>query len=550
MVSKKRLGDLLVEEGLITESQLKQALAQQSPTKRLGQILQEMDLLTEQEVVDTLSQQLDIPCMNSDMFLIDPKVVEYVPEPIARRHNIIPLFLVGEELTVATSDPLDLMAIDELRQKSGYRINFVLSTASSIMRALDEYYSLGHSIKEVIESFDSDLPGMEKDSAPAVRLVNQILFQAVQLSASDIHIEHGESECRVRFRVDGVLHEILNPPKYLGSSITSRLKIMAHLDISEKRLPQDGRMSITVGQRTVDMRVSTLPTAYGEKIVMRILDKSSLQISLDKIGLEEEEEAMVHSILKNPYGLLLVTGPTGSGKTTTLYSFLDALNSPEKNVITVEDPVEYKFDDINQMQVNPKVNLTFSRGLRAILRQDPDVIMVGEIRDEETASIAIRSALTGHFVLSTLHTNDTIGTIGRMIDMGIQPYLLASSLVGIIAQRLVRKVCVECVEFGDPTPHQLESMGLEKNAVNKWAVPQGCSLCNFTGFKSRTAIFEILPIDDEIRTMILSAHSSVEIRRSALERGLKTLRTIGLQKVLNGITTLQEVERVTAMIEE
>jgi general secretion pathway protein E len=375
------------------------------------------------------------------------------------------------------------------------------------------------------------------------------LYQAVTVTASDVHIEHAEHHTRVRFRIDGVLHEILTPPKSLGASIVSRLKVMAHLDISEKRLPQDGRLSIHVGTRLIDLRLSTLPTTYGEKVVMRILDKSSTAIGLTQIGLEEDEEQVVRDMLANPYGLLLVTGPTGSGKTTTLYSFLDHINSPEKNVITVEDPIEYKFDDINQVQVNPKVDLTFSRGLRAILRQDPDVIMVGEIRDEETASIAVRSALTGHLVLSTLHTNDAIGTIGRMIDMGIVPYLLSSSLVGVIAQRLVRTVCTECVEYGTPDPLELKRLGLRIEDVQKWAVPQGCERCNQTGFKGRTAIFEILPISDAIREMILEARSSVEIRDIASKSGVASLRQIGIKKVLQGLTTVPEVERVTVMIE-
>ncbi len=548
--NRERLGDILIQSGRLTEAKLKTALAQQTPMEKLGQVIKRMGLLSEQEIAEILSDQLSIPCMSSDDFLIDPQVIELIPERLARRHNVIPIFLVEHELTVAMSDPLDLVAIDELQRESGYRINCILSTESAIHRALDEYYSVAQSIQEVIDSFEGEVPKSEEDSAPAVRLVNQMLFRAVKLNASDIHVEHSENACRVRFRIDGVLHEVLNPPKHLGATITSRLKIMANLDISEKRLPQDGRFSITVGKRLIDVRVSTLPTTFGEKIVLRILDKSSLVIGLDRIGLEEDESENIRGLLSHPYGLLLVTGPTGSGKSTTLYSMLRHLSTPEKNIVTIEDPVEYNFDDINQIQVNTKVDLTFARGLRAILRQDPDVIMVGEIRDEETASIAVRSALTGHFVLSTLHTNDGVNTIGRMIDMGIAPYLLAASLVGVVAQRLVRTVCKDCAIVSEPDPAVLKKWNLEPEQVKRWVRPKGCERCNHTGFKGRTAIFELLTINDTIRQMIIESKSSVEIREAARRSGLSMLRNVGINKVLRGITTVEEVERVTVNIEE
>ncbi|RJP35198.1 MAG: type II secretion system protein GspE [Candidatus Omnitrophota bacterium] len=549
-VARERLGDILVESGRLTESQLKAALAQQAPRQKLGQVIRGMGLLTEQEIAEILSEQLRIPCMSSDNFLIDPQVIEFIPERLARRHNVVPLFLVENELTVAMSDPLDLVAVDELQQESGYRINCVLSTESAINRALDEYYSVAQSIQDVIAAFEGDAPRTAEDSAPAVRIVNQMLFQAVKLNASDIHVEHGEHACRIRFRIDGILHEILTPPIHLGAFITSRLKIMANLDISEKRLPQDGRFSITVGKRLIDVRVSTLPTTYGEKVVLRILDKSSMQIGLDHIGLDAEETSIIEKLLLHPYGMLLVTGPTGSGKSTTLYGMLRHLSSPEKNIVTIEDPVEYKFDDINQMQVNTKVNLTFARGLRAILRQDPDVIMVGEIRDEETASIAVRSALTGHFVLSTLHTNDVVSTIGRMIDMQVAPYLLASSIVGVISQRLVRTVCKDCVQYIEPDAATLAKWEIKPAQVQRWAKIRGCERCNHSGYKGRTAIFEILAINDAIRQMIIDSKSSVEIREVAKRSGLSMLRTVGMKKVFLGITTIDELERVTVSIEE
>ncbi len=546
MNSKKKIGQLLIEHGHLSQTQLESALSRQTPAKRIGEVFQDMGMLTEQQILESLSRQYDIPCMKSEMFLIDPLVVELVPEQIARRNNVAPLFLVDQELTIAVNDPTNVIVFDELRKVTGFRINYVLATSAAIKKALDEYYSVAQSIEDVIDSFEGNTPVIGEDDAPAVRLVNQILYQSMKLSASDIHVEQGDNTCRVRFRIDGILHEIFSPPPKMGVVIVSRLKIMAKLDISEKRLPQDGRFTITIGERIVDVRLSTLPTVHGEKVVLRILDKSSLQVGLDRIGLDQNEIKQVKSILGASYGLLLVTGPTGSGKTTSLYSMIRHLASPSKNIVTVEDPVEYEFPNINQVQVNAKVNLTFSRALRSILRQDPDIILIGEIRDEETAAIAIRSALTGHFVLSTLHTNDAISSIGRLIDMSIEPYLLASSLVGVIAQRLVRTVCRECVSYVDPDPKVLESLGIEPSGDYRWAEPKGCNRCNFTGYKGRTAIFEILPITDNIRQMILDSKSSVEIRETAAQAGLSSLKSVGLKKVLQGVTTLQEIEQVTS----
>jgi len=548
-IPRKRLGEILVESGRITEAQLKEAMACQTPRKRLGTVLQEMGLVSEQEVVDTLSAQLGIPSLSLETFLIDPDVVELIPESLARRHSAIALFLVGDELTVAMSDPSDIVAQDELRRASGRRIQCVVAPPSAINRALDDYYSLGHSLQDVIRSFEGEAQGGPEEAMPVVRLVNRILFQAVKLGASDIHFEPREKDYRVRFRIDGVLQEILRPPVHLSAAITSRLKILASLDISEKRLPQDGRFSLTVGHRDIDLRLSSLPTAFGEKVVLRILYKSSLLMGVDQLGLSPQEKGDFHYLLGVPYGLVLVTGPTGSGKTTTLYAMLQYLNSTDRNIVTVEDPVEYQFNDINQMQVNPRVDLTFSRGLRAILRQDPDIIMVGEIRDDETAMIAIRAALTGHLVLSTVHTNDAVNSVGRLIDMGVKPYLLASSLVGVIAQRLVRRVCEECVRYKTPDSDVLKRWEIEPMLIEKWAEPKGCKACNRTGYKGRRAIFEILRVDESIREMILQSESSVAIRKAARSKGLSSLRASGIRLVSQGITTMEEVARVTAFVE-
>lgn len=545
----KRLGDILIESGRLTPAQLEKALARKTPDKRLGMVLQELGMLTEKETLETIAEQFEIPFMDSDMFLVDPLVVDLIPEQFARKNDVIPLFLVDNELTVAMSDPLDIPVVDELRRLTGNRIHCVLAASKAIKTALDEYYSISHSIEKVISSFEDDIPDLDQDNAPAIRLVNQILYHSIKLNASDIHIEPLEKHFRVRFRIDGILHEIFSPPKALGDVVTSRIKIMAKLDISEKRMPQDGRFTITIGDRTVDVRLSTLPLIHGEKLVLRILDKSSLVIGLDLIGLDKDESATIKTLLNRTYGLLLTTGPTGSGKTTTLYSMIQYMDTPDKNIVTVEDPVEYEFNKINQLQVNSKINLTFSQALRSILRQDPDVILVGEIRDTETASIAIRSALTGHLVLSTLHTNDAISTIGRLIDMSVPPYLLASALVGVVSQRLVRKVCVHCVEYSKPDPTILAHFGIPYDDRYQWPISHGCPQCNNTGYKGRTAVFEIVVINNELRKWILNSSSSVEMSHAAHKVKYQDLRTAGIKKVLQGITTMEEIERVSTNLE-
>lgn len=541
----QRTGDLLVARKIISPEQLEEALAKQSPDQKIGQVLVEMGLISEQELVDTISQQTGIPALDSDMFLIDPAVIELLPESKARKYHAVPLFFVDNELTVGMSDPLDLPAIDELTRATGYPINPVVVGESVIFSALNEYYAVGKSLSSTIGDFSGDAQLLDGESS-AVRTVNQIIFQAVKLGASDIHIEPQEHDCQVRFRIDGVLHSILKPERRLMDPIVSRLKILAKLDISEKRLPQDGRFTVTIGDKLIDIRFSTLPTIFGEKVVLRVLDKSSSAIGLHQIGLDDRELMQIHPLLSNPHGLLLVTGPTGSGKTTTLYSMLKHVSSPEKNIITVEDPVEYQFAGINQVQVNPKVQLTFSRGLRSILRQDPDIIMVGEIRDEETATIAARAALTGHLVLSTLHTNDAISTVGRLVDMGIKPYLLASSLLGVVAQRLIRKVCEDCVKRVKPSSSFLNEFHLSEDQIDTVAVARGCSRCNQTGYRGRTAIFEILVMSDILRSIILESSSSVELQKRAEEEGLSSIRESAIRKMILGISTAEEVRRVAS----
>lgn len=543
----KRMGDLLVESGRLTSLQLQEALASKPANQKLGEALIELGMLTEQQVADALSEQLNIPSLDSEMFVVDPSVVHLIPEKTARRQLAIPLFLVDAELTVCMADPADLSVIDELTRQTGYQILPVIAPAGVIRRALDEYYASSQSLANAIEEIQ-EIDTDEDGAARSVQTVNQMLYQAVKLNASDIHVEPRETACRIRFRIDGALHEILEIASAEADVIASRIKILSRLDISEKRIPQDGRFSARIADRMIDFRVSTLPSAFGEKIVLRILDKSASSIGLDKIGLDADELAIIKRLLSHPHGLLLVTGPTGSGKTTTLYGMLQHLNSPDKNLITVEDPIEYKFDGITQVQVNAKIDLTFGRGLRSILRQDPDIIMVGEIRDEETAAIAVRAALTGHFVLSTLHTNDAFSSVGRMIDMGVEPYLLSSSLVGALAQRLVRKVCDNCVRFDPSSDELLAEWGVSREEWHQVASPRGCARCNHTGYRGRVALYEILEIDSSLRRRIHTAASSTDLEEPAEsgEASRFTLRESGLRKMIQGETTPQEVARVTA----
>ncbi len=557
----RRFGEILIDSGLITPEQLSQALQeQQGNNQPIGSILVRLGYISQQDYLTTLSAQLDVPFILLSDYEIDPEVIDLIPAALAQKYHVVPLFRIKNALTVAMADPQDVGAIDEIRRYSQLEVEPVLAPESDIGQAIEQYYGvdveMSHTLSEVIQSIEAEseavvAPEPEKnlrelaEDAPVVRLVNMILTQAIKDRASDIHIEPEDDSIRVRYRVDGILREVFSPPKNLQAAVISRIKILAELDIAETRVPQDGRFRIQLGGKEIDVRVSSLPTAYGENIVMRILDKSNILLKLDDLGFAPDNLKIVRTMLSNSYGIILVTGPTGSGKTTSLYAFLNTINTVEKNIITLEDPIEYRLRMIRQAQVNPKAGMTFASGLRSILRQDPDVIMVGEIRDPETAQIAIESALTGHLVLSTLHTNDAAGAVTRLVEMGVEPFLLSSALIGIIAQRLVRRVCPKCREAYSPSVLELKRIGLNpKRQDLKFYRGKGCSFCRQSGFKGRIGIYEILKIDDKIRELILSGASSEEIRRAAIQRGMRTLKHDGLLKALQGVTTPEEVMRV------
>jgi type IV pilus assembly protein PilB len=531
---KKPLGESLVEKGIITEEQLKQAQFEaQSSAKPLRQILVRKNFITEDDLATFLSQQLNLPRIDLTNYLTDPKIVDLVPEELARKYLVIPVLKIANTLTVAMVDPLNVFALDELRMKTGLEIEPALSTETEIKKALDEHYQAKGTMEEVIDKIDQKELGIKvgeelevkklqgiAEEPPVIKLVNLMIIEAVRQGASDIHIEPEEDVLRTRFRIDGRLHERISPPKYLQSAIISRIKIMANLDIAERRLPQDGRIQMKMEGRDIDIRVSSVPTIYGENIVLRILDRSNVMLDLNQLGFSSQTLEKYKQLITRPYGIILVCGPTGSGKTTTLYASLNTINSEEKNIITIEDPIEYHLAGIRQMQVNPKVKLTFANGLRAVLRQDPDIIMVGEIRDLETAEIAVQAALTGHLVFSTLHTNDAPGAITRLVDMGVEPFLISSSVIGILAQRLVRTICKECKG-------------------------KGCKSCFSTGLKGRIGIYELMLTDEKIRELTLSKASSDEIRKSAYKAGMQLLHEDGEEKIKQGITTKEEVMRVT-----
>lgn len=554
-----RLSAELVKDGLITGEQLETAREEQKRTgETLGQVLVKLSFLTEDQLVSFLARRLDLPQVDLSSYLVDPEVINQVPEKLARRYKIIPLFQVENTLTVAMADPLNVFALDEIRFQTGREVEPVISTEPNILRAIDQYYSAGHLIQEAVEdldkmvtavTLDEDLGGerLERiaEQPPVMKLVNQIILQAVRDKASDIHIEPEKDALGVRYRIDGILHKVSSPPKELHLPIVSRIKVMANLDIVERRLPQDGRIQTSVEGRDIDLRVSTFPTIHGEKVVLRVLDKSSMSFSLADLGFSPENLQKFQSLIKRSYGVILITGPTGSGKTSTLYAALNAINFPEKNIITVEEPVEYQIKNISQGQINPKVGLHFATGLRAILRQDPDIIMVGEVRDYETAELVVRAALTGHLVFSTLHTNDAPGALTRLTDMGVEPFLISSSVTGVVAQRLVRTICPFCKQETKPSPDLLKQIELPPKAEATFFKGKGCPKCKRTGYKGRIGIFELLLISDRIRELIMSKTSSSVIKEAAREMGLKTLQEDGLEKALKGITTIEEVLRVT-----
>jgi len=568
----QRLGDLLVKEKIITPEQLEQATkAQKEQSCRLGSALVKLGFLTDEDVTNFLSRQYGVPAINLSYFEIDPAVVKLIPFETARRYQILPLSRVGASLTIAMVDPTNVFAMDDIKFMTGFNIEPVVASESSILAGIDKAYgttkdeedleTVMQSMSEMNEE-DVELQGEEQemglselekaaDEAPVVKLVNVVLSDAVKRGASDIHIEPYEKEFRVRFRIDGVLQCIMSPPMKLKDAITSRLKIMAKLDISEKRLPQDGRimlkMNIGGRKKQLDFRVSTLPTLWGEKIVLRLLDKENLRLDMTKLGFEPESLVKFEKAILKPYGMVLVTGPTGSGKTNTLYSSISRLNQPDTNIMTAEDPVEFQLQGVNQVQMKEQIGLNFAAALRSFLRQDPNIILVGEIRDFETAEIAIKAALTGHLVLSTLHTNGAPETITRLMNMGIEPFLVATSVHLICAQRLVRRVCKDCTETVEVPVQTLIDAGFspEEAKTIKIQKGKGCGVCNNTGYKGRCGLYEVMEVDDEIRELVLVGASAVELKKKAIEHGMITLRRSGLIKVAAGMTTLEEVARET-----
>ncbi|HZQ24161.1 MAG TPA: type IV-A pilus assembly ATPase PilB [Terriglobales bacterium] len=566
----QRLGDLLVKEKIITPEQLAQAQKTQKETNvRLASALVKLGFLTDEDVTNFLSRQYGVPAINLSYFEIDPAVVKLIPFETAKRYQILPLSRVGASLTIAMVDPTNVFAMDDIKFMTGFNIEPVVASESSIQEGIEKAYGTTkeEDLEQVMQSMtevDADvelqseqeeiaLSELEKaaDEAPIVKLVNLVLTDAVKRGASDIHMEPYEKEFRVRFRIDGVLQSIMSPPLKLKDAITSRVKIMAKLDISEKRLPQDGRimlkMSVGGRKKQLDFRVSTLPTLWGEKIVLRLLDKENLRLDMTKLGFEPESLVKFEKAILKPYGMVLVTGPTGSGKTNTLYSSISRLNQPDTNIMTAEDPVEFQLQGVNQVQMKEQIGLNFAAALRAFLRQDPNIILVGEIRDFETAEIAIKAALTGHLVLSTLHTNGAPETITRLMNMGIEPFLVATSVHLICAQRLVRRICRECIETVD-VPYQTlleEGYSPEEAKTTKIQKGKGCGTCNNTGYKGRTGLYEVMEVDDEIKELVLVGASAVELKKKAIERGMITLRRSGLIKVAAGMTTLEEVARET-----
>jgi len=563
-----KLGEILLSiNPTLTQDQIDVALSQsgeKSTAEMLGEVLLKKKLVTEDELVRALSIQSGIPVSKKiDDLEIDGELTDKIPISFAKKHLVLPYERQGNTVYVAISNPNDIALIDDLRILLQSNIKPTLSKKNEIMNGIHRAYEPTAKVdpelhQDLMDDLDSqDLTSVDlnetqdlldsDDEAPIIRLVNTLLFRSIKERASDIHIEPAEKDISVRFRIDGILYEIMRPPKRAQASITSRIKIMADLDIAEKRIPQDGRIKIKLGGRSIDIRVSTLPTSHGERIVMRILDTTNVVLTLEQLGFDPQQLALIKKITQLSHGIFLVTGPTGSGKTSTLYACLTSINTPDLNIITVEDPVEIQLQGIGQIQVNPKVNLTFASGLRSILRQDPDVIMVGEIRDKETAEIAIQASLTGHFVFSTIHTNDAAGSITRLVEMGVEPFLVSSSLIAAMAQRLVRRLCPNCKEAYTPSPQELRELNITAEMMKGKTIfkAKGCSACAKTGYQGRMGIYEIMPIDETIRGMILKNMDAGSIKKAASTNGLKTLREDGTSKVLAGQTSIEEVLRAT-----
>jgi type IV pilus assembly protein PilB len=550
---RKMLGEILVGAGLITEEQLAQAMELQKQShERLGRVLIGMGVGTEKDIALAIAKQLGLEFVDLDDVVPDEEALCALPEHLARRYQLIPLEVKDGKMKLGMVDPLDVLAIDDVRRQVTQAIHPVVIAHDGFLRVLSQYPALDDGVKAMIQeikgqpSEDMELESLRKlvDEAPVVRLVNLIILQAVRQRASDIHIEAQETRVRVRYRIDGALYNVMTPPRHIHNAIISRVKIMADMDIAERRLPQDGRIQLKVENRDIDLRVSTIPTVFGEKVVLRILDKGRTVVGIEKIGLVADNRDRFESMLTKPYGIILLTGPTGSGKTTTLYTILNQLNATDTNIVTIEDPVEYQLGGINQVQVNPKAGLTFANGLRSFLRQDPDIIMVGEIRDEETARIAIHAALTGHLVLSTLHTNDAPTSVTRLVDMGIEPFLVASSLIGVIAQRLVRVLCERCKQAYTPPAEVLQRLGAPMLTADGQVPvyrPVGCDMCTKIGYKGRIGIFEIMIVDETIQTLVTQRAPIAEIKAQAIKAGMWTLAEDGLEKVILGVTSPEEV---------
>jgi type IV pilus assembly protein PilB len=561
----EKMGELLVRENLLSPEQLRKAREEaRVQGGRLGAQITKLGFLQESELADFVAKQYGVPAIDLDDFDVDPEVIKLIPEEVAAKHNVLPVNRAGSTLILAVADPSNIIAIDDIKFLTGYNIEVVVAPEDAIKRSIDKYYDQSASLADVMSDFDDtdidvvqdddsvdvDALARESEDAPVVKLVNLILTDAIKRAASDIHVEPYEREFRVRYRIDGVLYEVMKPPQKLKNAITSRLKIMSELDIAERRLPQDGRIKLKLGRgKEMDFRVSVLPTLFGEKVVLRLLDKSNLQLDMTKLGFEAAQLEAFQGCIHRPYGMVLVTGPTGSGKTTTLYSALSELNKTSENISTAEDPVEFNLQGINQVQMHEDIGLNFAAALRSFLRQDPDIIMVGEIRDFETAEIAVKAALTGHMVLSTLHTNDAPSSVNRLLNMGIEPFLVASSVNCIVAQRLARRVCEECKERdADVTREALVDAGLsEEDARNVTPVRgRGCRNCAETGYRGRVAIYEVMELGEELKEFVLNGASAAELKREAIRLGMLTLRRSALNKLMEGMTTLAEACRVSA----
>jgi type IV pilus assembly protein PilB len=561
-VMATKIGEMLLKGNLITQEELRSALEVQKKTReRIGSVLVKTGTIKESELLSFLGRQFNIPVVDLSKYEINPEVVRLLPEEMVQKNMALPINRVGAKLIVAVADPSNMAILDAIGFKTGYAVELVMASEKDISTAINKFFDQTIEFQDIISELDDELEIVREeevdatelerglDDAPVVKLVNFILTDAIKKRASDIHVEPYEKEFRVRYRIDGVLYEVMRPPLKMRNAISSRLKILATLDIAERRLPQDGRIKLKIGKgREMDFRVSTLPTIYGEKTVLRLLDKSTLQLDMTKLGFEAEQLKDFTEAIHRPFGMVLVTGPTGSGKTTTLYSALSDLNKTSDNISTCEDPVEFNFAGINQVQIKEEIGLTFAASLRSFLRQDPDIIMVGEIRDYETAEIGVKAALTGHLVLSTLHTNDAPSTVTRMLNMGIEPFLVSSSLNLILAQRLARRVCENCKEELQIPQKALSDAGMKPDRLKgaRLRRGKGCDECNRTGFRGRVALYEVMAVREEIKDLVLRGGSALDIKREAMRLGMKTLRQAGLTKVEEGVTTLEEILRVTA----